>query len=69
MTRLEDIVVGSSALGLAVNETVNVIAVKWFGNAVLEVTYKDNKGNLANQMVMREDEKRTYRSQAISSGG
>ena len=56
MTRLEDIVVGSSVAGLAVNETVNVIAVKWFGNAVLEVTYKDSKGNLANQMVMREDE-------------
>lgn len=58
MARLEDLTIGSSVIGLAGNAQVNVIAVKWYGNAVLEVTFKDADGQLANQLLYREDEER-----------
>ncbi|MDR3332011.1 MAG: hypothetical protein LBT08_05225, partial [Synergistaceae bacterium] len=58
MARLEDITVGSSVIGIAGNAPVIVVAVKWYGNAVLEITFKDNKGQLANQLLYREDESR-----------
>ena len=35
MARLEDVTVGSSVIGIAGNQPVNVVAVKWYGNAVL----------------------------------
>lgn len=56
MARLEDITVGSIVSGIASNETVTVIAVHWYGTAVLEVTFKDSKGHLANQLIYRENE-------------
>lgn len=56
MARLEDITVGSSVIGLAGQETVTVIAVQWYGTAVLEVTFKDTRGHLASQLVYRENE-------------
>ena len=37
MARLEDITVGSSVTGIAGDAPVQVVAVKWFGNAVLEI--------------------------------
>lgn len=58
MARLEDITVGVSVIGIAGNAPVNVIAVKWHGNAVLEITFKDAKGLLASQLLYREDEER-----------
>jgi SNF2 family DNA or RNA helicase len=56
MARLEDIIVGSSISGIAGNQLVNVVAVKWYGNAVLDITFKDSKGQLASQLLYREDE-------------
>lgn len=56
MARLEDITVGSSVIGLAGQETVTVVAVQWYGTAVLEVTFKDSRGHLASQLVYRENE-------------
>jgi len=58
MARLEDITVGASVVGIAGNEPINVVAVKWYGNAVLEVTFKDIRGQLSNQLLYREDEER-----------
>jgi SNF2 family DNA or RNA helicase len=58
MARLEDIVVGSTLMGIAGNQSVFVVAVKWYGNAVLEITFKDGKGLLASQLLYREDEER-----------
>lgn len=58
MARLEDIIVGSSISGIAGNQLVNVVAVKWYGNAVLDITFKDSKGQLASQLLYREDEER-----------
>ncbi|GHS93855.1 RNA helicase [Synergistales bacterium] len=58
MARLEDITVGASVIGVAGNAPVTVVAVKWYGDAVLEITFKDAKGQLANQLLYREDEER-----------
>ena len=58
MSRLEDLTTGSIVSGLVNNESVQVVAVKWYGNAVLEITYKNSKGMLANQLLYREDEAR-----------
>lgn len=46
MAILEDLTVGSSIGGLANNETVQIISVKWFDGSVLEVVYKDSRGIL-----------------------
>lgn len=58
MARLEDLTVGASVTGLAGSAPVSVVAVKWYGNAVLEVTFKNAGGQLANQLLYREDEER-----------
>jgi hypothetical protein len=58
MARLEDITTGSSISGITGHELVKVVAVKWYGSAVLEITFKDTKGQLASQLLYREDESR-----------
>jgi ERCC4-related helicase len=58
MARLEDITIGTSVTGISGDAPVQVVAVKWFGNAVLEITYKDVHGQLAGQLLYREDEER-----------
>lgn len=58
MARLEDITAGASVVGIAGDAPVIVVAVKWYGNAVLEITYKDARGQLASQLLYREDEER-----------
>jgi len=58
MARLEDITVGAIVVGIAGNMPVTVVAVKWYGNAVLEVTFKDACGQLASQLLYRDDEER-----------
>lgn len=58
MARLEDLTVGALVGGLVNNETVQIVAVKWYGTAVLEITYKNSQGMLANQLLYREDEAR-----------
>ena len=58
MSKLEELTVGSSVNGLVNNESVQVVAVKWYGNAVMEITYKNSQGLLANQLLYREDEAR-----------
>lgn len=56
MARLEDITVGSNVKGLASSEAVTIVAVKWYGTAVLEATFKDCKGRLGSQLLYRENE-------------
>lgn len=55
MAKLEEITVGSNVTGIT-KEPVNIVAVKWYGTAVLEITFKDSKGLLANQLLYRENE-------------
>jgi SNF2 family DNA or RNA helicase len=56
VARLEDLTVGSRVTGVIGYKPVTIVAVKWYGTAVLEVTFKDTKGQLGNQLVYREDE-------------
>ena len=58
MAKLEDLTVGSIVSGLVSNAPVEVVAVKWYGNAVLELTFKNSQGIPANQLLYREDEAR-----------
>ena len=58
MSRLEDLTTGCIVSGLVKNESVQIVAVKWYGNAVMEITYKNSQGLLANQLLYREDEAR-----------
>ncbi|MDR2161668.1 MAG: hypothetical protein LBO77_05980, partial [Desulfovibrio sp.] len=56
MAQLEQITVGSNVTGLAGHESVTIVAVKWYGTGVLEVTFKNSKGELGNQLVYRDAE-------------
>jgi superfamily II DNA/RNA helicase len=58
MARLEEMITGSSISGITGQEPVTLVAVKWYGNAVLEITFKDAKARLASQLLYREDEER-----------
>ena len=44
VAKLEDITVGSNVKGIINNEIVSIIAVSWYGNSTIEITYKDSKG-------------------------
>ena len=56
MAKLEQLTVGTIVSGISNTDTVQIIASKWYGDAVLEVTFKDRKGNLASQLLYRDDE-------------
>jgi hypothetical protein len=56
MAHLEDITVGCQINGIARNEAVTVVAIQWYGTAVLEITFKNSKGQLASQLLYRENE-------------
>lgn len=56
MATLESITVGSLVDGLSTGETVEVVAVKWHGSGVLEVTFKNANGLLGSQLIYRESE-------------
>ena len=56
MAKLEEITVGSSVKGIISNEPVTIVAVQWYGNNVLEITYKDSHGQPGNQMLLRDEE-------------
>lgn len=58
MARLEDITVGANVIGIAGNMPVSVIAVKWHGTNAMTVTFKNAAGNVAEQILYREDEER-----------
>ncbi len=58
MSKLEELTVGSIVDGLVNNETVQVVAVRWYGSSVLEITYKNSQGQPESQLLYREDESR-----------
>lgn len=45
MSRLEEVTVGCQVNGVVAREPVTVVAVQWYGNAVIEVTFKNGKGS------------------------
>ena len=58
MSKLEELAVSCHVNGLVSDEPVQIIAVSWYGSAVLDITYKTSQGQLGNQLVYREDEAR-----------
>ncbi|MBQ1413909.1 MAG: DEAD/DEAH box helicase, partial [Clostridia bacterium] len=58
MSKLEELTVGSSVKGIVSNDAVQIVAVKWYGSSVLELTFKNSQGKVGNELVYREDEAR-----------
>ncbi len=58
MARLEDLTRGAAVRGILPNGLVTVLDVKWYGTAVVELTYKDTSGRPGNQLIYRDDEAR-----------
>ncbi len=58
MTRLEDLQPQASVRGLLPDALATVVSVQWHGSEVVEVTYKDPSGRVANELLYRHDEPR-----------
>ncbi len=63
MSRLEDLISGACVEGVIPREPVTVINSQWYGDSVLEVTYKTADGSVANTLLYRDDEARLQISQ------
>jgi len=58
MARLEDLTRGAQVRGVRTDGPVEVVDVKWFGTAALELTYKDAQGRPGNELLYRDAEAR-----------
>ena len=58
MTKLEDVLVGTTMLGVLENTPVSIIAREWHGDAVLEIFYKTFQNNTGSMLLYREDQER-----------
>jgi SNF2 family DNA or RNA helicase len=58
MARLEDITTGTKVSGIVGGAPVSVVAVKWHGMNAITVTFRNDAGNVAEQILYREDEER-----------
>src|SRR5712692_5366577 len=56
MARFEDLTRGAVVKGILPDSLVTVIDVKWYGSAVVELTYKDASGRLGNELLYRDRE-------------
>ncbi len=56
MARLEELTRGASVKGILPDAIVTVVDVKWHGSSVVELTYKDSAGRLANELLYRHRE-------------
>lgn len=56
MALLEKLTPGTSVKGILPDCLVTVVDVKWHGNAVIELTYKDSSGRLGNLLLYRHNE-------------
>ena len=58
MSRLEELTRGALVKGVRTDGPVEVVDVKWFGTAALELTYKDSQGRPGNELLYRDAEGR-----------
>jgi SNF2 family DNA or RNA helicase len=58
LLRLEDIQPGAAIRGVTPSGLATVVNVQWHGSDVIELTYKDNEGRLANELLFRHDDPR-----------
>ncbi len=56
MARLEQLIPGATVRGLVTNGLATVVETKWYGDATLEVVYKDQSGRVHNQILFRDKE-------------
>ena len=56
MARLEDLKRDTIVKGILLDQQVTVIDAKWIGSAAIELTYKDEGGNLGDTLVYRDSE-------------
>jgi len=56
MARLEDLTRGASVSGVLPDGPVTVVDVRWHGSSVIELTYKDARGRLGNELIYRDRE-------------
>ncbi|MGH3926577.1 MAG: DEAD/DEAH box helicase, partial [Pseudonocardiaceae bacterium] len=57
-TRLEQVVPGARASGIAGSTPVDVVSVKWFGANFIEITYRHDHGQTGQAVLGREHEAR-----------
>lgn len=58
MLKLEDLQPNACVRGILPTCNVTVVSVQWFGSEVVELTYKDAAGKVANELIYRTDEPR-----------
>ncbi len=58
MARLDDLLPNTSVSGVLPDGLVTVVNVQWYGSEAPELTYKDAKGKVANELLHRHDEPR-----------
>ncbi|MBC2710216.1 MAG: DUF3883 domain-containing protein [Desulfosarcina sp.] len=56
MARLEELKRGASVKGILPDGFITVVDVSWIGSVAIELTYKDSKGKLANELIYRDRE-------------
>ena len=56
--KLEDLTINASVQGVLADSLVTVVSVKWFGDSAVELTYKTPSGQVANELLYRDDESR-----------
>ena len=56
MARLEDLKRDAIVKGILLDQQVTVIDAKWIGSAAIELTYKDEGGNLGSELIYRDSE-------------
>ena len=56
MVRLEDLKRDAIVKGILPDRQVTVVDAKWLGSAAIELTYKDDGGNLGNELIYRDSE-------------
>ncbi len=56
MAALEELRAGTVLKGILADSNVTVIDAKWVGNVAVELTYKDNAGNVGNELLFRDRE-------------
>lgn len=56
MARLEELTRGTLIRGILPDRSITVLDVRWFGNDVIELTYKDDAGRLGSELLYRDSE-------------
>ena len=63
--KLEDLTINASVQGVLADSLVTVVSVRWFGDSAVELTYKTPSGQVANELLYRDDESRI---EAVEAG-